>query len=206
MILRAFVLPVLVLAIARPGVEEIRSALSLAGASESERKAFTQEYEVRFPSSQAEHVAVIEVFTPFRQVVERAVTQYRLGKSYTETEAEQDLRDSTPSLRILVRVVLPPNRIPIHSALPFGSDFKLILSYRRKGNPAHSVIAQTPFRFAQTCRGIVCPQPSQFAVDGALLETSIPLNNLDLEGPLKVTVVAPSGESRTARFHLDKLR
>ena len=247
--LAPFALSVLLLVAPQLGLEQIRRALEVAVGPAAERKAFLEKYLVRFPASEAEHVAAIELLSPFREVIERAAAQIRLGNSYTEYQAMQEAQQSGPALRILVRVALPPNRLPLHTALPLGSDFRIVLSYQPRKTASARVITERAFTVTQTCQGIPCFLQDP-AVDGALLQTSLPLVEesqapsalggteaeaaqgagqrqhpgwrllprllpasaaalvlaVDPEGPLTVTVAAPSGQSRSARFDLAKLR
>ncbi len=204
----------LLLVIPELGLEQIRQAIALGSAPDAERTVVLEKYMVRFPAAAGEHAAAVQVFTPFRDVMERAVEHRLLGNTYGETEALNDAAQHSPALRIVVRVVLPPNRVPMNPLVPLGRDFRVLVAYRPEGLGRARAVAEPAFTVTETCRGVPCYQHDA-STDGALLEVSVPLSQgtaspalpaADPQSLLTVTVVAPSRISRTARFNLAELR
>jgi hypothetical protein len=203
--------------------EDARSAIAIATGFEAQRRAFLAQYRVDFPREGNEQAASVEIYTPFRETVERAMRARRLGMSYDDRTALREAQRTPPGVRVVARLVLPLNRIHINNALPFGRSYRMMASYQMDGMPTATVVTEPGHRVVQTCRGIVCIWAGSMTVDGAILETMLPFapaavaatppgteaavaGYMDPAGPLTITIAEPTGKSRSAEFDLGNLR
>ncbi len=191
--------------------QTIRDALAIAAAPEARRKAFLRGYGVRaYDPGQGEQVTGVELFTPFREVVERAIREIQLNHSYLERRALEESRTRPPALRLLVRIRLPINAVPLESGVPFGSAYRVFVSYHAEGSGRQAVVVAPPVTLTQLC-DFDLPCLLGQTIGGALLEASLPLTGsgdkqINLHGPLGVSVRGPAGRGFNAHFDLARLR
>ena len=198
---------------------DIRAALDLAKAPESEGRAFADGYTVRFPAAGGEQMTV-ELYTPFREVVERALLQRRLGNFYGELHASREFRDAAMGLRVVVRLKALTHVGFLSTG--YGNAHSVSVQYQPDGASAARgalVTVIPPPSLTQLCGGIACVAGMDAAVDGAKIELFLPLAGgaglpetalalpaIDPLGLFVVLVRDPQGRTRAARFALSDLR
>jgi len=187
-------------------VASIRDAIRLARAPAAERQAALAPYVARFPLHGGEDVAAIEVFTPFRDVVERGVREIAMNNNYSESRAEQEWRQSPAAVRVQIHVALPYGTVPLDNTVSFGESYAVTLLYRTRSG--RQVTVRPRPRVSTTCLGMPCYMPD-LNLTGAVLETFVPLagpDAVDARGSLSVLVRRPDGRQRIANFELGRLR
>lgn len=140
------------------------------------------------------YLSEVEVVTPFRLVVERALTN---PESYDFSQARADYRPKDDRLGFEVTIRLPPAYF-YNSATPFGTDW--VIRPRQKGKLLKFVDRSYKTLHTGGFMG------SDSTLIGAQVRMNYDIHEADLAAPVTVEIISPDGRRTVTEFHLADLR